>query len=1488
MIKGHSSRNRNSFGCLFQCVFFLLAVLALIPSVAAAQSAAETCIEDGGTGHCTAPQIIDRPGEYTLWEIRDPGSGNAAWSGFNSDQDLSSQIASLAAPCPTNQNPQPPYVWNVQPYNGWDYKVSVTPDISATFDVGNNCTQPEGRAFYGQRLQPLSCPAGWMDFRNTPTANYPFGYCLRPAVQCPQCGQYTLSLGDPIDPAMGNETEHEVDYPGTTASPLRFERFYNYAGTILGPGAPSGAVGQGWSHTYERRLWFYSGGAIRALRPDGDHKVFTVVNGQYQEYGTAVDQLVALQSGSAATGWEFIGSDDTEEFYDISGNLTSITYRGGASVTMSYSTTSTPTNIAPYPGLLIVVADNFGHQLCFTYNSQGEIITVTDPGGAVYTYTYSGPLLSAVEYPDSASRQYIYNEQSETDNTDIPYALTGIIDENGSRYATVQYNYNGQAVGSYLAGGVDQYTLDIYTPMGYINNDEQGEAYYTDPLGTQEAYYYQTINGVMKYKWISPRCPKCAAGINYDSNGNISELVDSNLNETMYSYDLTRNLETSRTEAYGSAQARTIATQWDPNWRQPDLITEPGRSTAYSYDSMGNMLTKSVTDTTSNIVRTWTYTYDSYGRMLTAEDPRSNTTHYTYYTCAAGYQCGQLETVTDPFGHVTTYNSYDGDGSPLTITDPNGSVTTLVYDARERLSSRTQSGETTSFSYYPTGLLDQVTLPDGSDLVYTYDAAHRLTQVSDGLGNKVVYTLDPMGNETAENTYDPAGTLRRTHAQIINTMGEVSQEVDAAGTSAVTTNLAYDANGNATSIDAPLSRNTSESYDALNQVSSITDSASGVTAFGYDVDGDLTSVTDARGLTTSYAHDAFGDITLQVSPDTGATTNSYDADGNLVSSTDARGAVVTYGYDTMNRVTSTTYSLNGTTDQTLSFTYDQGSNGIGHLTGAADANHSMSFNYDALGEMTGMSQTVGGVGRSISYSYTNTDITSIVTPSGQTVQYGYNVNHQITSVEVNGITVLSNVSYEPFGPVAGWTWGNGGAFTRSYNEDGLITGVGNPGSLESISYDNASRISGITNIAFGSSNWTFGYDALDRLTAAANGSITEGWTYDADGNRLSETGSTPSTYSISSTSNEISGITGALTRSFTYDAAGNTLSDSTDADTYNNAGRLKTITNAAGTTTFIYGALGQMIEASGPSGSFLYVYDEAGHLIGEYDGAGNLIQETVWLGDIPVATIQPNGSSVATYYVVTDQVNAPREVIRPSDNTVMWSWFSGPFGSDAPNTNPQGAGVFVYDLRFPGQIAGAWGSTYQNSFRDYDPAVGRYVESDPAGLGGGLNTYAYVANGPLQFTDQYGLMLCGDWGWMAIDWALGLGSRNRTYGGFSDQAREVAALPPVAAARQLYRQKNASAMGMGRCCSKSKLQPVTNYAARFGVHQFIAATRLRSCAWHFLGSFRIDIYPISCTQARFVVTNNSSFTSFAAGHGPSWSHGPGSNFFQTYTWDETF
>jgi RHS repeat-associated protein len=338
-------------------------------------------------------------------------------------------------------------------------------------------------------------------------------------------------------------------------------------------------------------------------------------------------------------------------------------------------------------------------------------------------------------------------------------------------------------------------------------------------------------------------------------------------------------------------------------------------------------------------------------------------------------------------------------------------------------------------------------------------------------------------------------------------------------------------------------------------------------------------------------------------------------------------------------------------------------------------------------------------------------------------------------------TLLSSFTYEPFGPITGWTWGNGAAASRGFDTDGKITQVDNANgaSLKNYAYDDAFRITGITDAANSALSWTYGYDSLDRLSSAGNASTTQGWTYDANGNRLTETGTTPSTYTNSGASNRVSTISGSLPRTYGYDAAGNTLAYAGASFTYNHRGRMASASNGGVTATYTYNALGQRIRRATPTVTTLYVYDEAGHLAGEYTAAGALIQETVWLGDMPVATLRPNGSGcVEVFYVHVDHLNTPR-LVTDTSNNIRWRWDSDPFGTTAPNENPSGLGTFVYNLRFPGQQYDAVLGLHYNYFRDYDPGIGRYAQSDPIGLAGGVNSYVYVAGNPLTQIDSNGL-----------------------------------------------------------------------------------------------------------------------------------------------------
>jgi RHS repeat-associated protein len=115
-------------------------------------------------------------------------------------------------------------------------------------------------------------------------------------------------------------------------------------------------------------------------------------------------------------------------------------------------------------------------------------------------------------------------------------------------------------------------------------------------------------------------------------------------------------------------------------------------------------------------------------------------------------------------------------------------------------------------------------------------------------------------------------------------------------------------------------------------------------------------------------------------------------------------------------------------------------------------------------------------------------------------------------------------------------------------------------------------------------------------------------------------------------------------------------------------------------------------------------------------------------------------ASSVIYYIHPDHLGAPRAITRASDNQLVWRWDNTePFGTSSPNENPGGLGSFAYNLRFPGQYFDAETGTHYNYFRDYDPAIGRYVESDPIGLKGGINTYGYVSGSPVDAIDPRGL-----------------------------------------------------------------------------------------------------------------------------------------------------
>jgi RHS repeat-associated protein len=589
----------------------------------------------------------------------------------------------------------------------------------------------------------------------------------------------------------------------------------------------------------------------------------------------------------------------------------------------------------------------------------------------------------------------------------------------------------------------------------------------------------------------------------------------------------------------------------------------------------------------------------------------------------------------------------------------------------------------------------------------------------------------------------------------------------------------YDANGNATRvIQAPgvsgFGFATATTYDRLNRARNTTDARNGVVQRDYNGREDLTQVTDPRNLVTSYPRDGLGQATGLTSPDTGTASHTYDAAGNLLTRTDSRGVLGTHSYDALSRLTGIVYSASGSPSRSYGWTYDQtGSgfaNGIGRLTTATFPEGSTRFTYDAQGRLTSSVQTVNAAAGGNASALTHTasygydaagNVTSITYPSGRVLSITHTdgVPSAIGLAANAGATpvgLISAIQWEPFGAAKSWQWqldSGTQAHDRIYDSSGRLVRYRLGGVVRDLSYDAAYRISAYTHYdaataaANPSLDQSFGYDELGRLTGVTTASASWAIGYDANGNRTSVTQSGATrTYTTAASSNRLTALSNPAV-AFTHDNAGNTLTGSTAAAAYSSTylldNRLGGITAAGSTSTYSYNNAGQRVRkfaSSGSGSTVVFVYDPQGHLLGEYDSAGAAIREYAWLGDEPVAVFMPNGANPpSVFYIHNDHINTPRAVVDRSNN-LRWRWLAEPFGTTAPETNPQNLGAFAFNLRMPGQYADSETGLLQNWHRDYDASIGRYVQSDPIGLDGGINTYSYAVADPLQVTDPDGLL----------------------------------------------------------------------------------------------------------------------------------------------------
>jgi len=783
-------------------------------------------------------------------------------------------------------------------------------------------------------------------------------------------------------------------------------------------------------------------------------------------------------------------------------------------------------------------------------------------------------------------------------------------------------------------------------------------------------------------------------------------------------------------------------------------ITSPsGRAVDLQYDSA-----KRITQATDNIGRTVKYEYDAQGRLAKVTDPLGNFEAFTYDSTH------RMLTVQDKRGNMMVTNEYDGNGRVAKQTYADGTTNLFVYtlDASNRVVQTDITNERgvvkrTVFNSagYITSITEALGFPEQQVTAYEYTSNNLLLSVTDPLGRKTAYEYDARGNMSRKTLL--AGTANAISTETTYTADYSNIQTFKDVTGRVVTR-SYDGFGNLTQVAGANGVLFRGSYNGSGQLLSAEDALGNVTKFEYD-GFDLTKVIDPLGHVSNIMTDAIGRVAATVSPSgvytsaemdaygrptvvrdgMGSFTNfEYDENGNQVRVSDAKGNNHSYVFNSRNAVTQRTNPLNQS--ETINDDYvrnvKQSVDGKGQLTHfeydslarlrlVKYADHStIAYQYDQGNRIT---QIVDSENGTISRTYDSLNNIVTETTPGGSVTYTYYTDGRRETMSVKGqptLTYLYN-SRDLLAVIKQAPDALNGNRTRnvSFEYDDLGRRVQTTffnGMIRRNVFDNAGRISLIT------------YSTADGKSV---GDLT--YQYDLDGRIVEKGGSMANSTQVAelaeATYDRAAKMVGMQGATFTYDENGNLTSDGSVSYIWNARNQLVQVRTAGGVTIaqFSYDALGRRSKKTVNGVTSAYVYDNW-DVVQEKDGNSQLKAVYVMGAiDEPLQRISVDAgfSRVDTY--LSDHLGSVLTLKDMSGEDIVTYSYDA-FGNSR-------ASVFDGNpFQFTGRENDGIGFYYYRA-RYYSPALHRFLQSDPIGLNGGINTYAYVTNNPISRTDPMGL-----------------------------------------------------------------------------------------------------------------------------------------------------
>jgi RHS repeat-associated protein len=809
-----------------------------------------------------------------------------------------------------------------------------------------------------------------------------------------------------------------------------------------------------------------------------------------------------------------------------------------------------------------------------------------------------------------------------------------------------------------------------------------------------------------------------------------------------------------------------ILTNWyDASGRVYQQQDPMSRFTNYDYSVPGQT---TITDPKGNVTRELFDAYEVNQVMVGVGTPQTETWGYSYDGATLG-----LSSIQDPAGNHWS-NTYDSAGNLLTHTDPLGDKWTYKYeDGLNDLTSAQDALNVITTNVYLNGNLQTSSTPLGSQTAtttYTYgDGSHPgdVTSIKDPNLKVWQYAYDQYG--VRNKVTDPLNDITTSsHDNVGRLLSAVSPKGNVTGGNPLTFTTTYtpDAFGRPTSVKDPLGHQTIFHYDPNGNTDALTDANSHLTSYTYDADNELTDVQRADTTHLGTAYDADGNVSSQTDGLRNSTNFLYDPLNRLQSVTDPLSRTTSYAYDDVNE----TVTVTDPQSRTTTYQYDLAKrlHGIVYSDGATP---NVSFTYDADGQRKTMADASTGT---TTYTVDSLHrLTKVVTGANQTVQFGYDLKGQLTSIIYPGGTNTVTRVYDTAGRLSTVTDWNRHTTTYSYDVNSNPTGIAYPNSTSAtFAYDNADRLTSISDAknkssflslayapdpigqATTESSLAYGYNTINQLKSAG----TTSYAYDGADNvqQIAITGSTTTTLADDaanqlSTFTKMNGSTLVQKLTFGYDPEGNRKSK-TDQNNilttygYDQANRLSSYNSAS--PNYAYNGDGLRMSKTVSGTTTQQTWDVA-------EGLPLLLQDgttsyVTGLGGLPLEQI----TSKTTSYYHQDRIGSTR-AITSSNGSVASTYTYDAYGNVTGST-----GTLSNPLQYAGQYTDAESGLQYDRARYYDPTVGGFLSRDPAAAAT-RQPYGYVANSPVNGSDPSGLGL--------------LEAANALLGGAHDVAQNVPA-----------------------------------------------------------------------------------------------------------------